>query len=205
MIGRIAGRVAFAAVLFGVISGYFLFDSFSEPSAKSIRSAAATVVFTGAYERVDAGLQLVAAGATRRLFISGANGGAGIFPGRFVPLFSERNPNIADFERLMKCCVELGEAANNTLENAWETRQWLRKRQITGSVALITSRLHMARALTLLSATIAPQKVIPYAIEDSLVDADPLRQRALEYLKFLSAVIAARVPWLDVAKEPPAR
>jgi uncharacterized SAM-binding protein YcdF (DUF218 family) len=193
MLARIAGRLGLAALLFGVLSGYFLFDSFHEPSIGAIAGAEASVVFTGAHERIDAGLQLVAAKATPRLFISGANSEAGIFPGRFVPDFSARNPNI-DLNRLLACCVELGEAANSTFENAWETRAWLRRRHIAGPVALITSRLHMPRALMLLSGAIWPQRIIPYPVEDEFPSTDPLRERALEYLKYLASPAMALAP-----------
>ncbi len=195
MLARIAGSVCLCVVVMGLGYGFLAFDDFSEPPLRSMRSAAA-VVFTGAYERVDAGLELLAAGATPRLFISGANEGAGMTPDRFLPLFSPRNPDIRDLPGLLACCVELGEAADNTLENALETRSWLRRRKIEGPVLLITSRLHMARALAFLSAVVGQQQIIPYPVEDTLTAGDPLRQRTREYVKYLTTLVLVRLPWL---------
>jgi uncharacterized SAM-binding protein YcdF (DUF218 family) len=199
MFVRIAGRVCLAAALLSLPYGFLAFDSFSAPPAQSIESVAAAVVFTGAHERIDAGLQLAAAGAAPRLFISGANSRAGIFPGRFAPLFAERNPNIKDLPRLLACCVELGEMADNTAANALETRTWLQQRKIEGPVLLITSRLHMARALALLSATLGQQRIIPYPVEDAL-NGDPLRERAEEYAKYLATLVLVKLPWIFDAK-----
>lgn len=195
MLARIAGRLLLAAGLMGLAYGFLAFDDFPEPPARSIKGVAAGVVFTGAFERVDAGLRLLESGAVPRLFISGANGGSGVLPKTFLALFSKRNPNIKDLPRLLACCIEFGEAANDTLANATETRSWLRERHIEGPVLLITSRLHMARALSALSAALGKQKIIPYPVEDALANGDPLRQRVGEYMKYLATMVVARLPW----------
>lgn len=196
MLARLAGRMFLAASLLGLAYGFLAFDDFRAPPARSLDGVAAAVVFTGAFERVDAGLHLLAAGAAPRLFISGANGGSGVLPNRFLALFSKRNPDIEDLPRLLACCVDFGEAANDTVANAIETRSWLRQRKIEGPILLITSRLHMARALSLLSAALGAQTIIPYPVEDTLTAWDPLRQRVREYAKYLVTLVAARLPWL---------
>jgi hypothetical protein len=112
---RVAGRIFLGLALAGVAVDYVAFDSFSAPTPAQLGEVSAAAVFTGQFERVDAGLHLVDAKAVPRVYISGVNGGAGIYPANFVNQFSARNPNIADLQRLVECCVEWGERADNTL------------------------------------------------------------------------------------------
>jgi uncharacterized SAM-binding protein YcdF (DUF218 family) len=154
------------------------------------------VVFTGAFERVDAGLQLLDAGIVPRLYISGVNANAGILPTDFVSQFAMRNPNIADLRRLVECCVEWGERADNTFQNARDTECWLDRRRLTGPLLLITSRSHMARAMAALSGALPSRVLIPYPVDDSRPFPDPLRGRAFEYVKYLGAIVAVRLPWI---------
>jgi uncharacterized SAM-binding protein YcdF (DUF218 family) len=203
-----AGRVFLGSVLISVALSFLAFDSFVVPSEAEIRSTSAGVIFTGAFERVDAGLQLLDGGAIPRLYISGVNGSAGIFPPRFVNQFSLRNPNIADLQRLIACCIELGEEATNTLRNAWDTKCWVERREVAGPLLLITSRLHMARAMAALSAALPGRLLIAYPVEDALSPRHRLRLRAIEYFKYLGTLVAVRLPsifsatWLDGARGP---
>jgi DUF218 domain len=64
----------------------------------------------------------------------------------FVAQFSKRNPELSRLDKLVACCVEMGEAAENTFQNARETGCWLKRRAIRGPLLLVTSRTHMARA-----------------------------------------------------------
>jgi uncharacterized SAM-binding protein YcdF (DUF218 family) len=172
------------------------FDSFSPPSAMEIRRASAAVVFTGAFERVDAGLQLLDSRAVPRLFISGVNGNAGISPLRFVSQFSTRNLNIRDLQELKECCVQFGERADNTFQNALETKCWINGEGISGPLLLITSRLHMARARAALSGALPDHALIPYPVPDGPSPIGSLKSRASEYLKYLGTIIAVRIPWV---------
>ena len=176
--GKYAGRGVYS-VLWRAAGGGFLglalvsgtvdyvsFDSFGVPSLDRIRQVTAAVVFTGQFERVDVGLRLVDAGAVRRLYISGVNGGAGMDPAHFVEQFSIRNPDIADLPRLVACCVEWGERADNTFQNAQDTKCWAERRGLTGPLLLITSRQTMARAMAALSGALPDREIIPYPVED---------------------------------------
>ncbi|MEK4035795.1 YdcF family protein [Methylocystis sp. IM3] len=205
MLAQIVGRVCLGALVTGVGFGFVAFDDFHTPPADVIRGAVVSIVFTGAFERVDAGLRLLEAGETPRLFISGVNVGAGITPDRFLSIFAPRNPKIADLPWLVACCVEMGEVADNTIENALETRSWLERRKIGGPVVLVTSRLHMARARAALAAEIGRRQIIPYPVEDETSADDPLRQRADEYVKYLATLVLVRFPWLLEDKLLPAR
>ena len=152
--------------LVGAVVGYVSFDSFSVPSPDRIRQVSAGVVFTGQFDRVDVGLRLADAGAVPRLYISGVNGNAGIDPARFVEQFSLRKPDIADLRRLISCCVEWGERADNTFQNAQDTKCWVDRRGLTGPLLLITSRQHMARARAALSGALPDRVIVPYPVED---------------------------------------
>ena len=137
---RAAGCGFLGLALVGGAVGYVSFNSFSVPSLDRIRQVSAAVVFTGQFQRVDVGLRLADAGAVPRLYISGVNGNAGIDPAHFVEQFSIRNPDIADLRRLVACCVEWGERADNTFQNAQDTKCWVDRRGLTGPLLLITSR-----------------------------------------------------------------
>ena len=170
----------------------FSFESFSVPSLDRIRQVSAAVVFTGQFERVDARLRLVDAGAVPRLYISGVNGDAGIDPAHWVEQFSIRNPDIADLRRLVACCVEWGQRADNTFQNAKDTKCWVDRRSLTGPLLLITSRQTMARAMAALSGALPDRVIVPYPVEDGLPEGSRTRMR--EYLKYLVTIVAARLP-----------
>jgi uncharacterized SAM-binding protein YcdF (DUF218 family) len=189
---RAAGSVFLGLALIGVAVGYVSFDSFSIPSLERIRQVSAAVVFTGQFDRVDVGLRLADAGAVPRLYISGVNGNAGLDPAHFVEQFSIRNPDIADLRRLVACCVEWGERADNTFQNAQDTKCWVDRRDLTGPLLLITSRQHMARASAALSGALPDRVIVPYPVEEGTPTVGRTRMRT--YLKYLVTFVAARLP-----------
>ena len=178
--------------LVGAVVGYVSFDSFSVPSLERIRQVSAAVAFTGQFDRVDVGLRLADAGTVPRLYISGVNGNAGIDPDHFVEQFSIRNPDIADLLRLISCCVEWSERADNTFQNAQDTKCWVDRRGLTGPLLLITSRQHMARAMAALSGALPDRAIVPYPVEDGNPTVGRTRMRT--YLKYLITIVAARLP-----------
>jgi uncharacterized SAM-binding protein YcdF (DUF218 family) len=97
----------------------------------------AIVVLTGGSQRLDAGLDLLAAGKARKLFVSGVHQGV----------------TLADLLRLARpvpqsvaCCIVLGHDADSTLGNALETAAWMR-REGYASLRLVTAGYHMRRSL----------------------------------------------------------
>jgi hypothetical protein len=114
------------ALLIGALASFAWelaqFDSAPPPSDAAIRRSAAAVVFSGDFTRVDESLKLLAAGRVRKVYISGFNAGAGLLKQKFVAQFSRRNPEIAHLDKLVACCVEMGEAAESTIQNALETQ-----------------------------------------------------------------------------------
>jgi uncharacterized SAM-binding protein YcdF (DUF218 family) len=188
----VAGRGFLGLALVSGAVEYVSFDSFSVPSLDRIRQVSAAVVFTGQFERVDVGLRLADAGAVPRLYISGVNGNAGMDPAHFVQQFSIRNPDIADLPRLVACCVEWGQRADNTFQNAQDTKCWVDRRGLTGPLLLVTSRQTVARAMAALSGALPDRVIVPYPVEDGLPTVDRTRMRA--YLKYLVTIVAARLP-----------
>ena len=176
----------------GAVVGYVSFDSFSVPSLDRIQQVSAGVVFTGQFQRVDVGLRLADAGAVPRLYISGVNGSAGLDPAHFVEQFSIRNPGIADLPRLIACCVEWGERADNTFQNAQDTKCWVDRRGLTGPLLLITSRRTLARATAALSGALPNRVIVPYPVEDGPPAVGRMRMR--KYIKYLVTIVAARLP-----------
>jgi uncharacterized SAM-binding protein YcdF (DUF218 family) len=192
----IAIRACFGLTLISFAVGFVAFDACKVPSEAEIRQTSAGVVFSGAFERVDAGLNLLSAGYISRLYISGLNAGAGIVPRGFVDQFAPRNPNITDLKGLVACCVEWGENAQNTLENATETSCWMARQTLKGPLLLITSRLHMPRAAITLSRALPNQEIIPYPVDDDS-SSRLYRTRTLEFLKYLATIAVIHVPRTD--------
>lgn len=170
---------------------YVTFDEFETPDAELIHKTQAAVVFTGAYSRIDAGLRLRAGNQVPRLYISGFNRKAGVYP-TFVETFAKRNPMIADLGKLMSCCVEVGASARTTFQNALETKCWVNREGISGPLLLVTSRNHMARALADLRGKLPFFEVTPYPINDAPPTSG--RERALNFLEYLASLIASRMP-----------
>jgi uncharacterized SAM-binding protein YcdF (DUF218 family) len=195
---RLAGRGFLGLALVSGAVEYVSFDSFSVPSLDRIHQVSAAVVFTGQFERVDVGLRLADAGAVPRLYISGVNGKAGMDPAHFVEQFSIRNPDIPDLRRLVACCAEWGQRADNTFQNAQDSKCWLHRRALIGPLLLITSRQTMARAMAALSGALPDRVIVPYPVEDGLPTGGRTRMRA--YLKYLVTIVAARLP-LSVASQ----
>ena len=97
----------------------------------------AIVVLTGGKLRVEAGVELLAAGMAKKLFISGVNQRV------------ERDEllhALGPLAERAQCCIAVGHEADNTLGNARETATWMREEGYQ-SLRLVTSWYHMPRAL----------------------------------------------------------
>ena len=97
----------------------------------------AIVVLTGGSKRLDTGFQLLSDGVARRLFISGVY--RGVEAKQLLRLFKYRPEQEV-------CCIEMGHAADDTVGNALETAEWVKKHKIK-SIRLVTSSYHMQRSL----------------------------------------------------------
>lgn len=197
---RIAGRTVLGIIVIFLGVSFASFDSYDVPADSRIDPMSTAVIFTGSFERVDAGLRLISANRVRRMFISGANARAGVLPVTFVAQFSARNPDIPNVEGLVACCIEWGEKADNTLENAREAKCWLDRRRLAGPLLLITSRGHMARSVAALSGELGGRVLIPYPVEDRLPWTAFSRARVMEYCKLLGTIVAVRLSGIGGAQ-----
>jgi uncharacterized SAM-binding protein YcdF (DUF218 family) len=97
----------------------------------------AIVVLTGGSLRLQSGIELLLEGKGRELFVSGVN--------EEVELneLLRVSGNPPDW---ISCCIALGHEADNTLGNAREAAQWLRRKGFR-SLRLVTAWYHMPRSL----------------------------------------------------------
>jgi uncharacterized SAM-binding protein YcdF (DUF218 family) len=147
------------------------------------------VVFTGGASRTSDAIELLAAGKSQRLLISGANRAT------TSNEISRINP---DFARFAKCCVDFDHSLN-TLGNAVETRKWAEKRGIR-SLIVVTSSYHMPRAMAELTHQLPNVTLIAFPVVSDRLKSDPwwsngdtVRLLGLEYLKFVFAHVRMRL------------
>ena len=77
-------------------------------------------------------------GYAEKMFISGV----------FMPSEIQMKFKIEKTKKdLLECCISFGEEAKNTIENAAEADQWLRKNPEITKVILITSYYHLPRSI----------------------------------------------------------
>jgi uncharacterized SAM-binding protein YcdF (DUF218 family) len=146
----------------------------------------AIVVLTGGRLRLETGLQLLAAGTAKKLFVSGVN-------------------QRVDREELLRtlgpvagraaCCIALGHEADNTLGNARETANWMHEEGYR-SLRLVTSWYHMRRALLEFDRAMPQVTIVAYPVFAQHGDAErwwswhgPLVLIITEYEKYLAAWI----------------
>jgi uncharacterized SAM-binding protein YcdF (DUF218 family) len=150
----------------------------------------AIVVLTGGSLRVEHGLDLLAAGKAKKLFVSGVH--QGVATADLLRL-SHRVPDGVG------CCIVLGHAADSTLGNAIETAAWMR-REGYRSLRLVTASYHMRRSLFEFGRALPDIRIIAHPVfPERVKQADwwewPGTARIIvgEYDKYLGAVLRALV------------
>lgn len=190
--GRILQILLALALAWAIGFWFFLRDMAHAPTAPAEVKADAVVVFTGqGGSRLGAAMNLLGEGAGRRLLISGVNPGitreelARLWPGE---------PSSFD------CCVDLGWEAQTTVGNAREVRDWAKSHDF-GSLILVTSDYHMPRALLETRGELPDVLVTAYRVDSGYLrdnglpsDQNAARQLAIEYSKFLAAVVKSWAP-----------
>lgn len=128
----------------------------------------AIVVLTGGSRRMEAGIELLAAGAAPMLFVSGVD--HRVDPARVRDLVPDHGDSLE--QATIDCCIVLGYGASDTLGNARETALWARA---TGrkSLVLVTSNYHMPRARLEFAHALPEVRLVPYPVvpPDVRVDA----------------------------------
>jgi uncharacterized SAM-binding protein YcdF (DUF218 family) len=169
------------------LSGLVLFVA----SSLSIRGDLSTptdaiVVLTGGRLRLETGLQLLAAGRAKKLFVSGVN--------QRVDR-SELLRTLGPVGQHAACCIVLGHEADNTFGNARETANWMQEEGYR-SLRLVTSWYHMRRGLLEFERAMPQVTIITYPVFTHHAGAErwwhrhgPLELIVGEYDKYLGAWI----------------
>ncbi len=146
----------------------------------------AIVVLTGGSQRLTAGLDLLAAGKAKKLFVSGVHQGIEVAE----LLRVQHHP-----ENWITCCIALGHAADNTLGNALETATWMEQEKFR-SLRLVTAGYHMRRSLlefhhAMPGIQIIAHPVFPEQIKQAYWWAWPGTAALIigEYHKYVGAVV----------------
>jgi len=114
----------------------------------------AIVVLTGGSQRLAVGIDLLAAGKAKKLFISGVHQGVPL-----ADLLHTLHPAPHD----LPCCIILGHAADNTFGNAAETATWMQKEGYT-SLRVVTASYHMRRSLFEFARVMPEVRLIPHPV-----------------------------------------
>jgi len=146
------------------------------------RNADGIVVLTGGTARISDALELLAAGRGRRLLITGVN------PGTTTGDIARQ---LADYGRVLACCVDLDYSAINTFGNALEARRWALDRGFH-SLIIVTSAYHMPRALAEIAHQLPNVALIPFPVVSDRLRVEPwwstsatTRLVLSEYFKYL--------------------
>lgn len=150
----------------------------------------AVVVLTGGPARLKAGLAELEAGRARKLFVSGVNPRVEL---------SELLRTAGQPANAVECCIVLGYAADNTLGNAAETRQWM-EREGYRSLRLVTASYHMRRSLAEFRRAMPAIEIIAHPVfpETFMRDAwwsfpGTLALVVSEYHKYLAVLVRERI------------
>ena len=182
MTRKVLARIGIAIAVIGWLwlAGWILFligvtvahpDKIDEPTD-------AIIVLTGGQNRINTGLDLLAAGKAHYLFISGVN--KDVKTEELVRLWKPK------FEYI-PCCIVLGVSANDTEGNAKESSEWVREQGVS-SVRLVTSNYHLPRAWLEFTHALPRHTIISHPIKPTSADYDSkhfLRLSFGEYNKTL--------------------
>jgi uncharacterized SAM-binding protein YcdF (DUF218 family) len=144
----------------------------------------AIVVLTGGSERLRTGLDLLGRGLAERLLVSGVHRDV-----KLEELFA-----LSPTDDSLRCCVDLGYAAADTVGNAQEAAEWMRAHGFR-SLRLVTSNYHMPRSMLEFRAAMPGIEIRRQPVDPETVHLDrwwawPGTARLIvsEYNKFLVAL-----------------
>jgi uncharacterized SAM-binding protein YcdF (DUF218 family) len=153
---RLRGLGLALAALFGCYLGGLVWFANTIPDAIADPGATtdAIVVLTGGSQRVQSGLQLLAAGKAKKLFVSGVYHGVDVTA---LLRTARQSPDA------VQCCITLGHEADSTYGNAHETAAWMRQENFR-SLRLVTSSYHMRRALLEFARAMPAVRIVPHPV-----------------------------------------
>ncbi len=130
------------------------------------------VVLTGGKGRLARGLFVLDKGWSKKMLVSGVD--KSVKPAEFIAI--NKVP-----AKQLKCCIELGQQATDTVSNGAETANWIKQNGFR-SVRLITSDWHMRRARLELDEALTGNTSV---VTDGVRTAPSLRVIMLEYHKYV--------------------
>jgi uncharacterized SAM-binding protein YcdF (DUF218 family) len=146
----------------------------------------AIIVLTGGSLRLQSGFDLLGEGKGRKLFVSGVNQEVKL---KQLLRLAGHAPNWAT------CCVVLGYDADDTLGNALETAQWMR-REDYHSLRLVTAWYHMRRSMLEFERAMPEVAIVPHPVYPDRVRLSrwwEWRGTAVlmvgEYVKYIGALL----------------
>jgi uncharacterized SAM-binding protein YcdF (DUF218 family) len=189
---RVLSAVASIALLGAIILGLgFVWFVQHLPKGETTIAQVADgiVVLTGRASRIADAIELLAAKRGKRLLISG------VYPTTTAHAIARLMP---EHRQWFDCCVDLDHSAVNTVGNAIQARNWVKKYNFK-SLIIVTSNYHMPRAMVelahqmpeaeLIAFPIAPERI---RIESWWTSPPTTRMLFAEYLKYLRAVVRTR-------------
>lgn len=145
-------------ILFDIYD-FYTFINKQTNKINTYRGIDAIIVFTGGENRVQSGIDLISNNVGKRLFISGVNPDTNIF---------DISEQILSDEDLLNCCIDLGKKANNTIENAIESIDWIKNNNYK-NVIIVTSNYHMKRSLFILKNFDRSINFIPHNVQSKFL------------------------------------
>jgi len=172
----LAGLIAFA-------------ESIPRKVADTKSRTEAVVVLTGSAGRLRTGIDILAQGQARKLFVSGVYHGVDV---QQILRLVRRQGEALD------CCVILGHRADDTRGNAAETARWIAAQKFT-SLRLVTSNYHMRRSLLEFRRAMPGVNIIAHPVFSTGFKArswwnwpGTLQLVIVEYTKYIVALVR---PW----------
>lgn len=189
---RLLGKILFWLIAFvGLWLGGLLWFTSSIPQAPATNmpNADAIVALTGGTGRLDYGLQLLADGKGKALFITGV----GVNHTVDSLMHQTAEPLRSRLEAMGNLPIFIGYEAENTIGNVMEARPWLESHHYK-TVYLVTSNYHMPRSMEEFSEimpgiTFIPAPVFPddFYLASWWMDAHSRDMVFSEYHKFIAA------------------
>jgi len=164
---------------------YFIYD-LSQPEPPTDIKTDGIVVLTGGNSRLQEAVLLLEKGVADKLFISGVN--AQVTETELFAL-------LGISKELADCCIESGIIAQNTVGNAEEISQWVRKSHMS-SIRVVTSLEHMPRALIEIRRFMPDVKIVAHPVGQWRPENIRFVSLVREYSKYLVSLF--RVQILDI-------
>lgn len=153
----------------------------------------AIIALTGETRRVTEAVRELARGDSERLFISGVHRSAPI--GRVVDRAIDELKKERKFmgtRESLRAKIQIG-SAENTIENALESRRWVKDGGISG-VRLMTSYYHMPRSLMVFEKYLPDVEIVPHPVGPEgggsvFASAERLKLAFSEYNKYIATFV----------------